>query len=193
MTAAVVSPRDRDEHVIRVDGRDRPCGFGGKIEVHRDGVLHRAFSIFVFDPDGRLLLQRRADCKYHLAGLWSNSCCGHPRPGEPTARAALRRLEEELGFGTPLREHAELVYRAADPVSGLVEHEYLHVFRGVFAGEPRPDPEEVGDWRWMSLAEVGGSLARDPAAFTPWFALLFERLYRGFSAAAGGPGAGLSR
>jgi isopentenyl-diphosphate delta-isomerase len=177
MTATALSPRDLAEQVIRVDGRDRVLGTGGKIEVHQDGELHRAFSILVFDPEGRLLLQRRADCKYHFARLWSNTCCGHPRPGESTQRAAVRRLEEELGFAAPLAEHTELVYRAGDPVSGLVEHEYLHVFRGVFAGTPRPDPLEVGDWRWLSLTGVAAALARDPAAFTPWFALLFERLY----------------
>ena len=131
----------------------------------------------VFDSAGQLLLQQRADCKYHFAGLWSNSCCGHPRPGESTYRAAVRRLEEEFGFSIPLREFLKLVYRAGDPVSRLVEFEYLHVFRGVFHGEPQPNPEEVGAWSWMSVTEIGRRIETSPESFTPWFALLFERIF----------------
>jgi isopentenyl-diphosphate delta-isomerase len=102
---------------------------------------------------------------------------GHPRPGEPTARAALRRLEEELGFSTPLGKSAQLVYQARDPVSGLVEHEYHHVLRGVFVGEPRPNPDEVGAWCWTSIPLIRQSLQTRPALFTPWFALLFQRIF----------------
>lgn len=171
-------PGDDQEVVIRVDGRDRSIGPAGKLEVHRTGQLHRAFSIFVFDPEDRVLLQRRADCKYHFAGLWSNTCCGHPRPGEVTARAAARRLREELGFTTPLAEITEIVYRAGDPVSGLVEHEYLHVFRGRFTGAPRPNPSEVGAYRWLSLADVGDELDSGVTPYTPWFELLFKRLFQ---------------
>lgn len=166
---------ERLERVILVDPQDRPLGEGDKLDVHREGQLHRAFSILIFNAQGELLLQRRAEGKYHFAGHWSNSCCGHPRPGETTNRAALRRLGEELGFQAPLAEYLQLVYRAEDPRSGLVEHEYLHVFRGRFVGEPRPDPDEVGAWRWMAPRAVRRALARCPGLFTPWFALLVEK------------------
>ena len=168
---------DYEERIILVDGRDQEYGTGGKLEVHQQGLLHRAFSIFIFDPEERLLLQRRADGKYHFARLWSNSCCGHPRPGERTADAAARRLEEEFGFITPLDQFAQVTYKATDPVSRLVEHEYLHVFRGVYAGEPRPNPDEVSAWRWMALPRVSKCLRRSPQSFTPWFALLFQRIF----------------
>ena len=159
-----------------MDADDRPLGVGDKLAVHREGELHRAFSILIFNARGELLLQRRAEGKYHFAGYWSNSCCGHPRPGEATVGAAQRRLEEELGFQAPLVEQMPLIYRATDPVSGLTEHEYLHVFRGQSRAIPRPHPDEVGAWRWMSAARVRRSLARRPTLFTPWFALLAERM-----------------
>lgn len=169
--------RDREERVIRVDRLDRPRGSAGKLEVHRDGVLHRAFSIFVFNEAGELLLQRRADCKYHFAGLWSNTCCGHPRPGESTSQAAERRLREELGFSTRLIELLKLTYCARDPATQLVEHEYLHVFRGEFPGEPNPDPDEVAAWEWTSIPDVRRGIVESPDLFTPWFVLLFHRIF----------------
>jgi isopentenyl-diphosphate delta-isomerase len=162
--------------VILVDGDDRIQGDGGKLDVHRLGLLHRAFSIFIFNRKGDLLLQRRADAKYHFAGRWSNSCCGHPRPGETTACAALRRLGEELGFQTPLIEQMQLVYRAEDPGSGLIEHEYLHVFRGHYVADPHPDPAEVGAWRWIPVGAVRRGLVKSPHLFTPWFRLIVERV-----------------
>ena len=131
----------------------------------------------IYDPLGRMLLQRRAAGKYHFAGRWSNACCGHPRPGEATPAAAGRRLREELGLSVPLHACGELLYRAADPVSGLEEHEYLHLFRGMLSGSPRPNPEEIGAWRWMSPAHLRRALRRFPERFTPWFVLLETRLH----------------
>jgi isopentenyl-diphosphate delta-isomerase len=163
---------NQEEQVIRVDRRDQVQGYAGKLEVHRAGLLHRAFSVLVFNAQGHLLLQRRAGCKYHFAGLWSNTCCGHPRPGETTTCAASRRLEEEFGFTTHLVEFAQLVYQARDPVSTLVEHEYLHVFRGLFPGKLQPNPDEVDAWRWMSVPHLRQKLRESPDSFTPWFALL---------------------
>jgi isopentenyl-diphosphate delta-isomerase len=174
-----VAQRDADERVILVDDADRELGSGGKIDVHLAGQLHRAFSILVFNPEGDLLLLRRAGVKYHFADLWSNTCCGHPRPGESTASAAGRRLREEFGIRVPLTERCQLVYRAADAGSSLIEHEYLHVFFGVHAGAPRPDPSEIGAWRWMSTDAVQGAIARRPEWFTPWFRILMERLFPG--------------
>ncbi|WP_245561809.1 isopentenyl-diphosphate Delta-isomerase [Lamprocystis purpurea] len=175
--SARVGRQDALERVIVVDDQDHALGDGDKLDVHQRGLLHRAFSIFIFNAGGDLLLQRRADTKYHFAGQWSNSCCGHPRPDEPTARAALRRLGEELGFHAPLTEQMQLTYRAADPLSGLIEHEYLHVFRGRFVGEPRPDPAEVGAWRWISVGAVRRAVRVSPDLFTPWFRLIAERVF----------------
>lgn len=163
--------------MILVDSQDQAIGQGNKLDVHQRGLLHRAFSILVFDAQERLLLQRRADGKYHFARLWSNTCCGHPRPGENTLRAAQRRLREELGFVTPLEEVTQFIYQAQDPRSGLTEHEYLHVFRGHYDLDPQPNPAEVSAWRRLSVARVRALLAKRPGRFTPWFALLFQRLF----------------
>ncbi len=165
------------ERVILVNPSDHPLGEGDKLEVHRVGLLHRAFSILVFNARDELLLQRRAQGKYHFAGRWSNSCCGHPRPGEPTHKAALRRLGEELGFQSPLRERMQLTYRAQDPVSGLIENEFLHVFWGRFVDDPCPSPDEVGAWRWMGIPAIRRALVRRPGLFTPWFGLLMVRVF----------------
>lgn len=171
------SRRDASEQLILVDDSDRDLGAAGKLEVHYDGRLHRAFSILVFNAEGELLLQRRADGKYHFATRWSNTCCGHPRPGEPTDMAARRRLKEEFGILVPLTERTQLIYRAEDRESGLIEHEFLHIFQGVHTCAPRPDPSEIGAWRWMAVPAVIRALRAHPQWFTPWFPLLIERLY----------------
>jgi isopentenyl-diphosphate delta-isomerase len=170
------SGRDEGESVTLVDAQNNVIGSCGKIAAHQDGKLHRAFSILVTNPDGKLLLQRRAACKYHFAQRWSNTCCGHPRPGEQTLAAARRRLQEEFGFSVPLEAVTELQYRAVDPASGLIEHEYLHVFQGHYAGEPDPNPDEIGAYRWMLPSRVRRSLVRFPDTFTPWFPLLAASL-----------------
>src|ERR671913_2483251 len=141
------------EEVILVDEHDRVVGAGEKLRAHREGALHRAFSVFVFDAGGRLLLQKRAREKYHSGGLWSNTACGHPRPGEPTATAARRRLREEMSLDCELREAFEFVYRA-ELDGALVEHEYDHVFVGTHEGDPAPDPSEVAGWRWVTMGEL---------------------------------------
>ncbi len=187
MTAQIVPPltneareqtllRDAIETVIVVDQDDRPLEVAGKLDVHETGQLHRAFSILVLNHQGELLLQRRADGKYHFARRWSNTCCGHPRPGESTATAAGRRLKEEFGIRVPLTECGQLVYRAEDQDSGLIEHEYLHIFHGVYAEVPDPDPSEIGAWRWIGLPVILRALRSRPHWFTPWFHLLIKRL-----------------
>jgi isopentenyl-diphosphate delta-isomerase len=178
ITDARVSARQDDaELVTLVNPRDCPIGSGGKLEVHRAGDLHRAFSILLVNPRCELLLQRRARHKYHFAGRWSNACCGHPRPGEPKSAAARRRLYEELGIRVPLEKTTEFCYRATDPATGLTENEYLHVYTGEFLGEPNPDPGEVGAWRWMSESRLKRAIRRHPDSFTPWFHLLIGRLF----------------
>jgi isopentenyl-diphosphate delta-isomerase len=170
--------RDELESVVLVDAENNAIGSYGKIDAHRDGKLHRAFSILITNPDGELLLQQRAACKYHFAQRWSNTCCGHPRPGEQTLAAARRRLGEEFGFSVPLEEITDLQYRVRDPHSNLIEHEHLHVFMGRYDGQPLPNPEEVSAYRWMLPTRVQRSLALCPEVFTPWFVLLATMLVR---------------
>ncbi len=137
------------------------------MRVHRDGTLHRAFSIFIFNSRREFLLQRRAQGKYHSAGLWSNTCCGHPRPHEPLAAAARRRLREEMGFSCDLREYFTFLYRARLDHS-LIEHEFDHVLIGEFEGEPHPDPAEVSEVQWLTLDRLRSILASRPSSFSYW-------------------------
>ena len=166
---------DRGERVILVDRRDTPIGTADKLEAHRTGALHRAFSVFVQNQRGEMLLQRRARTKYHSGGLWSNTCCSHPRPGEDTGEAVRRRLREEMGFDCPTDRVASLIYRA-DVGGGLVEHEYDHLFLGRWDGAPSPDPAEVEDWRWVAPADLRAELERAPERFTYWFRIAFRQL-----------------
>lgn len=167
--AGVTEPKA--ERVILVDELDREIGFAEKLSAHREGALHRAFSVFVFDAGGRLLLQRRAAGKYHSGGLWSNTACGHPRPGEETVSAARRRLREEMRVECGLREAFGFVYRA-EVGGALVEHEFDHVLVGRHAGDPAPDDAEVEAWKWIALDELRGELAREPEAYSVWLRLV---------------------
>ena len=168
-------PPDADERVVLVDPDDREIGTADKLSVHRDGRLHRAVSVFLFDDAGRWLLQRRADGKYHSPGQWSNTACTHPRPGEAPADAAARRLLEEMGVTAELEPAFRFLYRAeltgAEP---LVEHELDHVFVGRFHGEPVPHADEVSDWRWVEPSALRTDLAASPDAYTPWFRMLVD-------------------
>ena len=157
-----------EELVVLVDEEDRELGTGEKLTVHRAGRLHRAFSVFVVDGKWRLLLQRRARAKYHSAGLWSNTCCGHPRPAEPVAAAARRRLGEEMGFDCPLTPVFSFIYQA-ELGSGLTEHELDHVLIGWFEGAPRPDPDEVAEWRAVPVETAIAELVTAPGAYSAWF------------------------
>lgn len=160
------------EQLVLVDQEGREIGTSEKLAAHRGaGALHRAFSILIFNARGELLLQRRAACKYHFAGLWSNTCCGHPRPGEALLAAGERRLSEEFGLQVPLGECGRLVYRAEDVSSGLIEHEFLHVLFGFCSTESPhldPDPLEIGDWAWRPLAELQTDLENSPVRYSPW-------------------------
>lgn len=159
------------ERVVLVDEHDRELGTEAKIRAHeRGGVLHRAFSVFLFDAAGRTLLQKRAVGKYHFGGLWTNACCGHPRPGEGVADAGRRRLHEEMGIDAALEPVGTFVYRATDERTGLTEHELDHVLVGRFEGDPEPDPTEAEGWRWVTIDELERELHGSRASFTPWFA-----------------------
>ena len=163
------------EHVVLVDEADRELGTAEKLSVHRDGRLHRAVSVFLFDGHGRWLLQRRADGKYHSPGLWSNTACTHPRPGELPEAAASRRLGEEMGVRCALRPAFARVYRAElDGPEPLVEHELDHVFVGRFDGEPVPAAAEVSGWRWVEADVLRADLGARPERYTPWFRLLCD-------------------
>lgn len=165
------------EQVVLVDDADREIGTAEKVAAHRDGGrLHRAFSIVLFNRRGEMLLQQRALSKYHFGGLWTNACCGHPRPGEAVAVAARRRLREELGVDLPLRPVFSFQYEAADASTGLCEREIDHVFVGELEGAAAPNPQEVDALRWSDCDEVARDLARHPERYTPWFAHLVVRL-----------------
>jgi isopentenyl-diphosphate Delta-isomerase len=155
------------ENVVLIDEADAALGEGEKLDVHRQGALHRAFSVFAFNAAGELLLQRRAWSKYHSGGLWTNTCCGHPRPGEETAGAARRRLGEELGIGCgELRPAGVLRYRAE--IKDLVENELDHLLVTTVSEEPQPDPDEVVEWRFIAPDELSAWIDKRPEDFTAW-------------------------
>ena len=161
----------RADQLILVDGKDRELGCASKERAHREGLLHRAFSV-VLVRDGaagpEILLSQRAAGKYHSEGLWANSCCSHPRVGENTIEAAYRRTREELGLdAVGLTEISAFVYRAPF-ANGLVEYEYDHVFVGAPAGELAPDPTEVGGTRWIAADALAEELATHPEHFAAW-------------------------
>ena len=161
------------ENVVLVDESDGALGTGEKLDVHRAGVLHRAFSVFAFNVRGELLLQRRALGKYHSGGLWTNSACGHPRPGEATADAARRRLFEEMGVRAgELSPAGVLRYRAE--IADLVENELDHLFVTEVTAEPAPDPDEVVEWRFVGRDELAAWLLERPQDFTAWFPPAWE-------------------
>lgn len=170
MGGEAVTAEGRAEAVVLVDDDDREVGQAEKLAAHAaPGQLHRAVSVFVFSAGGALLLQRRATAKYHFAGLWSNTCCGHPRPGESVLDAGRRRLADELGMDCELVEVATLRYEARDDASGLVEREVDHLLVGVSDAAPAPNPREVDAIRWAAAEDVLSDVAADPASYTPWF------------------------
>ena len=165
----------REEAVVLVDTNDREVGIAPKLVTHRRGDLHRAVSVFIVNGAGEMLLQRRAEGKYHSEGLWSTACCTHPRPGESASRAASRRLHEEMGISCSLEHAFSFIYRAS-LAEGLTEHELDHVFIGVHGSDPVPESEEVEDWRWVSMMELERELESEPDRFTIWFPLALRRL-----------------
>jgi isopentenyl-diphosphate Delta-isomerase len=155
------------EEVILVDARNRRIGAGEKLKVHREGLLHRAFSIFLVDRRGAIVLQKRHPGKYHSGGLWANTCCGHPRPGEATIAGARRRLFEEVGVRADLARAGRATY-AVRFDNGLSENEIVNLYVGRLAGEPKPDPNEVVDITAMTLDELSRAAESDPRAYAYW-------------------------
>jgi len=161
--------------IILVDEKDNEIGTGEKMTVHNEGKLHRAFSVFIFNSKNELMLQQRAKTKYHSPGLWTNTCCSHPKPGEKTIDAAKRRLKEEMRFNCDLQEAFSFIYKAKFD-NGLSEHEYDHVFIGKFDGNPKPDKNEAGDWKWISILELENDMKRNPDNYTYWLKVSIDKL-----------------
>ncbi|CAM1339933.1 isopentenyl-diphosphate Delta-isomerase [Tenacibaculum aestuarii] len=164
------------EHVILVDEQDNPIGLMEKIEAHEKALLHRAFSVFVFNEKNELMLQQRASEKYHSPLLWTNTCCSHQRDGESNIEAGKRRLQEEMGFSCELEELFSFIYKAPFD-NGLTEHELDHVMIGRFNDEPIINPEEVASYKWMPLEEVKSDIENYPEKYTAWFKIIFKESY----------------
>lgn len=162
------------ETVILVDENDNQIGTEEKITAHREGKLHRAFTIMVFNSKGEMLLTRRAKTKYHWGGFWTNACDGHPRPGESVEEAGLRRLKEELGIECGLKELFKFIYKVRHG-DGLFEHEVDHVLVGVFDGSPKDNLEEFDKFKWVGMEELKGEIS-DSTKYAPWFQIAFEKM-----------------
>ena len=163
------------EHVILVDGTDKELGTMEKMEAHRVGALHRALSVFIYNDAGEMLLQRRNPEKYHSGGLWTNTCCSHPRPGEDVKPAAARRLMEEMGIETELREIFSFTYKAPFE-NGLTEHEFDHVFIGFSNDLPIPNPDEVAEYRYVDKFKLIADIEAHPHKYTEWFKLCWNKV-----------------
>ena len=166
----------REEEVILVTPEDQVVGTMPKMEAHEKAVLHRAFSVFVLNDRGETMLQQRAAHKYHSPMLWTNTCCSHQRLGETNIEAGKRRLMEEMGFETELRELFSFIYKAPFD-NGLTEHELDHVLLGYYSGTPEINPDEVAAWKWMGLDEIKQELQESPEDYTAWFRIIFNRFY----------------
>jgi isopentenyl-diphosphate Delta-isomerase len=165
----------QQEYVVLVDEQDNIIGKEEKLKAHLEGKLHRAFSVFVFDDNKNMLLQQRADSKYHSAGLWSNTCCSHPRPNESMEDAVKRRLKEEFGFSCEVKKIFDFTYNI-DLGNGLTEHELDHVFIGKWNGTPTPDPAEIKAWKWISAEVLKKEVNENPEQFTYWFHQIWKRV-----------------
>ncbi|WP_243472570.1 isopentenyl-diphosphate Delta-isomerase [Winogradskyella sp. MH6] len=165
-----------EEQVILVDENDNQIGLMPKIEAHEKALLHRAFSVFVFNDNNELMLQQRALHKYHSPGLWTNTCCSHQREGESNLEAGKRRLQEEMGFVTELEETTSFIYKAPFD-NGLTEHEYDHIMIGYYNDEPNINEDEVAAWKWMNLEDVKVDMSLHPEKYTAWFKIIFDKFY----------------
>ncbi len=165
-----------EEQVILVDKSDKPLGLMPKMEAHEKGCLHRAFSVFITNSKGEIMLQQRAHSKYHSPGLWTNTCCSHQREGESNTDAGMRRLNEEMGFKVSLTELFSFIYKA-DFDNGLTEHELDHVMQGEYEGDPLINPDEVSNWKWMHPEEIKRDIEINPEAYTAWFKIIFSNYY----------------
>ena len=167
----------REEQVILVNERDEQVGLMPKMEAHEKALLHRAFSVFVFNDENELMIQQRALGKYHSPGLWTNTCCSHQRQGESNIEAGKRRLQEEMGFSTDLKDTISFIYKAPFD-NGLTEHEFDHILVGIYNKEPKPNPEEVHAYKWVDLEELKKDMSENPDIYTEWFKIIFDKYYK---------------
>lgn len=166
----------KEENVILVNENDEQIGLMPKLEAHEKAVLHRAFSVFILNSKNEIMLQQRAHQKYHSPLLWTNTCCSHQREGESNLLAGSRRLYEEMGFETSLKELFHFIYKAPFD-NGLTEHELDHVMIGYYEENPRINPEEVENWKWMPIEDVKMDMQVHPEIYTIWFKIIFDKFY----------------
>jgi isopentenyl-diphosphate delta-isomerase len=172
---------EKEELVVLVNENDVPIGLMPKLEAHEKAVLHRAFSVFILNDKNELMLQQRAAHKYHSPLLWTNTCCSHQRENETNIGAGNRRLFEEMGFNTELKELFSFIYKAPFD-NGLTEHELDHVMIGYYNGEPVINPDEVESWKWLDIDEVRKDMEENPENYTAWFKIIFDKFYHYFEA-----------
>jgi isopentenyl-diphosphate delta-isomerase len=165
------------EKVILVDENDTQVGLMPKLEAHQKGILHRAFSVFIFNSNHQLLLQKRAVSKYHSGGLWTNTCCSHPREGEETLDAAKRRLIEEMGIKTNLRKVFDFIYKA-ELDNELTENEFDHVYYGIYDEDPTINTEEADDFKWIDMETLNNDIILNGQNYTVWFKIAFDYFYK---------------
>lgn len=167
----------KEEQVILVNEKDEPIGLMPKMEAHEKALLHRAFSVFIFNDRNELMLQQRAAHKYHSPLLWTNTCCSHQRDGESNLEAGKRRLQEEMGFVADLKETTSFIYKAPFD-NGLTEHEYDHIMVGYYNDSPDINPDEVAAWKWIPLEAVKDDIEQQPEIYTEWFKIIFDKFYQ---------------
>jgi len=165
-----------EEKVILVNENDEQIGLMEKIEAHEKALLHRAFSVFVYNDKNEVMIQQRALSKYHSPGLWTNTCCSHQKEGETNVEAGKRRLMEEMGFQTDLKEVTSFIYKAPFD-NGLSEHEYDYILVGHYNEKPKINPDEVASWKWMSLEDIKKDMNNHPEKYTAWFKIIFDKYY----------------
>ena len=166
-----------EEQVILVNENDEQIGLMPKQEAHENAVLHRAFSVFIFNEHNELMLQQRALHKYHSPGLWTNTCCSHQRDGESSLDAGERRLQEEMGFTSELKETTSFIYKAPFE-NGLTEYEFDHILVGNYNEEPKINTEEVASWKWMPMKAIQDDIKDNPENYTAWFKIIFKKFYK---------------
>jgi len=166
----------QEEKVVLVDKNDNKLGLMPKMEAHLKGKLHRAFSVIIFNTQGKILLQKRASTKYHTPNLWSNTCCSHQRDNEDNISAGKRRLFEEMGFITDLFNFDSFIYRV-EFSNGLIEHENDHIMVGVYDGIPKPNPNEVDEWKWIDIDILVNEMKICPEHYTDWFIIIMNKYF----------------
>ena len=164
------------DFVVLVNENDEKIGLMPKMEAHEKGLLHRAFSVFIFNRNKELMLQKRSLKKYHSPGLWTNTCCSHQRDGESNINAGMRRLKEEMGFSSELREINSFIYKVKFD-NGLVEHELDYILVGEYENDVEPNSQEVDDWKWIDLDEINDDIKTNPEEYTEWFKIIMDNHY----------------